>query len=66
MKNKIKNFCIPLILMIITNLGNFYITNAPNFGGEINPHLGILFIGGLFFGPYGSLGAAVGNFFWIL
>ena len=39
MKNKIKNFCIPLILMIITNLGNFYITNAPNFGGEINPHL---------------------------
>ncbi|MBE6489183.1 MAG: serine/threonine protein phosphatase [Methanosphaera stadtmanae] len=63
MKNKIKNFCIPLILMIITNLGNFYITNAPNFGGEINPHLGILFIGGLFFGPYGSLGAAVGNFF---
>ena len=62
MKSRIKNFCTPLLLMIITNLGYYYLTQAPNFGGEINPHLGILFIAGLFFGPYGCAGAVLGNF----
>ena len=61
MKNKIKNFLIPLFLMFLTNLGYYYLTNAPNFGGEINPHLGILFIAALFFGPYGALGAVIAN-----
>lgn len=61
MKYKIRNFVIPFVLMFITNLGYYYLTNAPNFGGQLNPHLGILFIGGLFFGPLGAAGAALAN-----
>ena len=61
MKSKFKNFIIPFILMMLFNLGYYYLVLAPNFGQELNPHLGILFIAGLFFGPYGSLGAAVAN-----
>ncbi|RAP49148.1 MAG: hypothetical protein BZ138_08245 [Methanosphaera sp. rholeuAM270] len=61
MKNKIKNLFIPLILMIIFNLGSKFFLNIPNFGGEINPHLGVLFISGLFFGPYGVIGSVIGN-----
>ena len=62
MKDKIKNFIIPFILMMIFDLGYFYLVTAPNFGGELNPHLGILFISGLFFGPYGCIGAVIANF----
>lgn len=47
--------------MIIINLGYHFLTNAPKFGAELNPHLGILFISGLFFGPYGCVGATIGN-----
>lgn len=61
MKNKIRNFVIPLFLMFLTNLGFYYLTKAPNFGMDINPHLGILFTAGLFFGPYGTLGAVLAN-----
>ena len=61
MKNKIKNLFIPLILMIVFNLGSKFLLNIPNFGGEINPHLGVLFISGLFFGPYGVIGSVIGN-----
>lgn len=62
MKDKLKNIIIPFVLMMIFNLGYYYLTAAPNFGGELNPHLGIIFISGLFFGPYGSLAAAIANF----
>ena len=62
MKSKIKNFVIPLLLMFITNLGYYYLTSAPNLSGYTTPHMGILFIAGLFFGPYGILGAVIGNF----
>lgn len=62
MKDKIKNFIIPFVLMMIFDLGYFYLVTAPNFGGELNPHLGILFISGLFFGPYGCIGAVIANF----
>ncbi|RAP52494.1 MAG: hypothetical protein BZ137_08620 [Methanosphaera sp. rholeuAM130] len=62
MKEKLKNIIIPFSLMMIFNLGYYYLTGAPNFGEELNPHLGILFISGLFFGPYGTLGAVIANF----
>ena len=62
MKDNLKNFLITFVLMMIFDLGYYSITGTPNFGGELNPHLGILFIAGLFFGPYGCLGAVVGNF----
>ncbi len=61
MKSKLKNFSIPLLLMFLTNLGFYFLTYSENFGGDINPHLGILFIAGIFFGPYGSLGAVLAN-----
>ena len=61
MKNKIKNALIPLFLMFLTNLGFYYLTNGHNFGGDITPHLGMLFISGLFFGPYGITGAVIAN-----
>lgn len=61
MNKKAKNFLITFILMMIFDLGYYYIVSAPNFGRELTPHLGIIFIGGLFFGPYGSLGAVIGN-----
>lgn len=62
MKNKIKNLVIPLLLMMIINLGMHAFINYSNFGGELNPHLGILFISGLFFGPLGVAGSVIGNF----
>ena len=61
MNNKIKEFTIPFLLMFITNLGYYYLFAPANFGGDITPHLGILFAAGLFFGPYGALGAVVAN-----
>lgn len=61
MKSKIKYFLIPLFSMFLINLGFYYLAHAANFGGDINPHLGILFISGLFFGPYGALGAVLAN-----
>ncbi|MBE6499236.1 MAG: serine/threonine protein phosphatase [Methanobrevibacter thaueri] len=62
MKNKLKNILIPFILMLIFNLGTYYLTDSSNFGGGLNPHMGVLLIGGLFFGPYGAVGSVLGNF----
>lgn len=61
MKNKIKNFLVPFLLMIIINLGTHYFLKIPNFGGDASPHLGILLISSLFFGIYGALGSVIGN-----
>lgn len=61
MNKKAKYFLIPFVLMIIFNLGSYYIFKTPNFGEELNPHLGILFTSGLFFGPYGMIGAVIAN-----
>ena len=47
--------------MLIFNLGNYYLTYSKNFGVGISPHLGILAISGLLFGPYGAFGCVVGN-----
>ena len=62
MKNKIKQIVIPFILMLIFNLGIFYLTNGQNFNEGLSPHVGILLISGLIFGPYGAIGSVAGNF----
>lgn len=62
MKDKIKKTLIPFALMLIFNLGIYYLTNGENFGGGLSPHVGILLISGLLFGPYGAIGSVVGNF----
>ena len=59
MKSKLKKIAIPAIMMILINLvlsGNI----IWELGIE-NPHIGLLFVFGLLFGPYGALGATLGN-----
>ena len=62
MFDKFKKIFIPFILIIVFNLGIYYLTIGRNFGGGYSPHVGILLISGLLLGPYGVLGAVVGNF----
>ena len=62
MNDKVKQIVIPFILMIIFNLGNFYLNNGQNFGEGFSPHVGVLLISGLLFGPYGAIGAIIANF----
>ena len=62
MFDKFKKIFIPFILIIVFNLGIYYLTIGRNFGGGYSPHVGILLILGLLLGPYGVLGAVVGNF----
>lgn len=60
MKTKTKKILVPFILMIIFNLTVYSIFDL-NYGGGMNPHIGIIFISGLLFGPYGALGVTIGN-----
>ena len=62
MNDRVKQIGIPFILMIIFNLGIFYLTGGQNFGEGLSPHVGILLISGLLFGPYGAIGSALGTF----
>lgn len=60
MKNKLKKILLPFILLIIVNQTSVYI--APFFEfGVFNAHVGVLFLGGLLFGPYGAAGAILAN-----
>lgn len=61
MKNKIKKILIPFILLMIFNLGFSNIQTLGEFG-IFSPHVGVIFISGLLFGPYGALGATIANF----
>ena len=61
MNNKIKKILIPFILMVLINLGFFYLSSSRNVSQGINAHIGTLLISGLLFGPYGALGASLGN-----
>jgi hypothetical protein len=59
MKSKLKKIAIPAIMMILNNL-----VLSDNLIWELgieNPHIGLLFVFGLLFGPYGALGATLGN-----
>ncbi|WP_406535295.1 SpoIIE family protein phosphatase [Methanobrevibacter sp.] len=62
MNDRVKQIGIPFILMIIFNLGIFYLNGGQNFGEGLSPHVGILLISGLLFGSYGALGSAIGTF----
>ncbi|MBR6023660.1 MAG: PP2C family protein-serine/threonine phosphatase [Methanobrevibacter sp.] len=61
MNKKIKQIGIPFILMLVFNLGIFYI-KGQNFGGGLSPHVGVLLVSGLLFGPYGAIGSVAANF----
>ena len=60
MKRKVKQFLISFIFMIIAYLGMAILDLY--FDLELfMPHVGLLFVFGLIFGPYGALGAVAGN-----
>ena len=59
MKTKLKQFTISFIILVIVNL---VMSNAIFFEmGIENSHVGLLYVLGLLFGPYGALGAVLGN-----
>ncbi len=59
MKSKLKKIAISFIIMLMATA----ITNSTYIYayGISSPHIGFLFILGLLFGPYGALGAVLGN-----
>ena len=59
MKTKLRNILIPFIGMFIA----YFASNSDIFleMGVSIPHVGLLFVFGLIFGPYGSLGAVAAN-----
>ena len=61
MNDKVKKILIPFIFMIVINLGFFYLSSSRNVSQGINGHIGTLLISGMLFGPYGALGASLGN-----
>ena len=61
MKDKLKKIIIPFIFMMVFNLGSYYLGHGQNFGEGLSPHFGILLVSGLILGPYGAIGAAIGN-----
>ena len=61
MNDKAKKIIIPFILMLIVNLGTYYLTFGQNFSEGFNPHVGLLLISGLLLGPYGAVGAVGAN-----
>ena len=62
MNNRLKKVGIPFLLMLIVNLGIYYLNGGQNFGEGLSPHVGLLLISGLLFGPYGAIGSALGTF----
>lgn len=62
MDNRIKQTAIPFISMLIFNLGIFYLTKGQVYNNGFLPHIGILLISGILFGPYGAIGSASANF----
>ena len=47
--------------MLIFNLGSYYFMMGENFGEGFSPHVGLLAISGLLFGPYGAIGSVLAN-----
>jgi len=60
MDNRIKKTLVPFFMMMIFNLGTYMITGT-NFSEGVAPHVGLLPISGILFGPYGAIGAVIGN-----
>ena len=59
MNDKLKQFGIPFILMLIIDLG-IYISKM-NVSESFSPQIGLLIASGLIFGPYGAVGSVVAN-----
>lgn len=60
MKDKLKKIIVPFVLMAAF----YFIPNYVNIIFDYNvfiPHVGILFVSGLLFGPYGAFGATLAN-----
>ncbi len=60
-KNDLKKILVPFILMIIFNLGSQQLMLSDDFGYGFSPHVGLILISGLLFGPYGVVGTVLGN-----
>ena len=60
MDDKIKKILVPFILMMIFNMGAYLLTRN-NFAQNLSLHVGLLPIAGILFGPYGAIGAVIGN-----
>lgn len=61
MNKKLKKIIIPFFIMLIFNLGTYYLAYGQNFGAGVSPHVGILLVSGLIFGPYGAIGSVMAN-----
>ena len=60
MDDRIKKIMVPLLLMVILNSISFLWYGA-NYPKTFTPRVGVLIISGLIFGPYGAVGAVIGN-----
>ncbi len=60
-KKNLKKIFVPFILMMVINLGSYMLMLSDDFGYGYSPHVGIVFISGLLFGPYGVAGAVIAN-----
>ena len=60
MDNRIKQITVPFLVMMIVNLGTYFIFGN-NFAQGLSPHEGLVPIMGLLFGPYGAIGVVIGN-----
>lgn len=60
MNDKIKKILIPFILMFVFNIIFVDLDILIDFGVFV-PHVGILYVSGLLFGPYGAFGAVAAN-----
>ncbi len=60
MDNRIKQITVPFLVMMIVNLGTYFIFSN-NFAQGLSPHEGLVPIMGLLFGPYGAIGVVIGN-----
>ncbi|WP_407376687.1 PP2C family protein-serine/threonine phosphatase [Methanobrevibacter sp.] len=61
MNDKLKKIIISFILMMVLNLGSYYWGHGHNFAEGLTPHMGIILVAGMIFGPYGTIGAVAGN-----
>lgn len=60
MNNKIKQILVPFVIMVVVNLGTYFMLGN-NFAQGFSPHEGLIPIMGLLFGPYGAIGVVIGN-----
>lgn len=60
MYDKLKQIEIPFILMLIIDLGIFFISGQ-NVSESFSPQIGLLITPGLILGPYGAAGSVAGD-----